>query len=302
MYFEIEDIGLIILLIGAVIIPIIIKIVLSLRRPKNEINFDEFEDTSKIKVRDNTEKEDIKHEANVMSKVYSEAFQNSLNQNSGIGILSHLDALEQVEKAQQDIENFKIVDSIEAEEEQVYEKVPIHELRQNGNNMEIELFKKWARGIFGCLKIGKEEQLNVVKEFITDELYSKYFLQAKAFEKDGIEFVTEDLLIKNCNIYDYGRSLDKEEIKVLIEADMKEYIIRKQDKKVLRGNNQNYITKKVLLTFVKKESVDKEGLTTTNCPNCGAPTHQTDLGRCQACGTIILPIRYNWTLIKFETM
>lgn len=127
-------------------------------------------------------------------------------------------------------------------------------------------------------------------------------MQAKAFEKDGIELITEDLLIKNCNIYDYGRSLDKEEIKVLIEATMKEYIINTQDRKVLRGNNKDYLNKKVLLTFVKRESTVQEGLTITNCPNCGAPTHQTELGKCQACGTIILPIRYNWTLTKFETM
>lgn len=40
--------------------------------------------------------------------------------------------------------------------------------------------------------------------------------------KDGLEFVTEDLVIEKCSLYDYGKSLTKEEIKILIDANMKD--------------------------------------------------------------------------------
>ena len=269
-------------------------------KARKKINFDEFEDISKIKERDQKEKEDILHETMVLDKVYTETYMNS-DKYAGSTILAHLDALDAKEKAKQDLEDFKMLDQVEVEKEGVYEQVPISALREAGNTMEIELFKKWARGIFGCIKIGTEEQLSVVKDFMTEDLYSKFFMQAKAFENDGVTFVTEDIIINSCDIYDYGRSLDKEEIKVLIDANMKEYIIKNSDHKIIRGNNKKYNNKKVLMTFLKRESEEPEGLE-NNCPNCGTAVNQTELGKCRYCGTIILPIRYNWTLTKFETM
>lgn len=77
--------------------------------------------------------------------------------------------------------------------------------------------------------------------------------------------------------------------------------MKKSDKSILRGNKHKFNNKKVLMTFVKKKSEEQEGII-QNCPNCGTALSQVELGKCRYCGTIILPIRYNWTLTKFETM
>ena len=272
----------------------------SRRKSKNKIKFDEFENISKIKQRERSEEEDIYYESAVISKVYKDAYDKSVSI-YGDDTYAEADANRAVERAKKDFENFKFLDSVEVEKESVYEQIPIQLLKEKGNNMEIELFKKWARGIFGCIKIGTEEQLEVVKSFMADNLYSKFVMQAKAFERDGVSFITEDLVINNCFIYDYGSSLDKEEIKVLIEANMKEYIIRNSDNVVLKGSKDKFHEKKVIMTFLKRDSKDLEGMI-TNCPNCGTATSQVELGKCKYCGTIILPIRYNWVLTKFETM
>lgn len=292
---------LLIIVAAGVLISFLIKLFILIRnRNRNDINFDEFQDTEKIKERQERDEDQIYHEANVISKVYRDAFTQNAS-NSITAVFAPLAAQEAAEEAQKNLNDFKLMDAVEVDEEGINEGTPIHNIKENGNDIEIELYKKWARGIFGCIKYGTPKQLEVVKAFMSDELYSKFFLQEKAFERDGLSFVTEDLVIKKCSIYDYARSLDKEEIKVLIEANMKEYIIEKHTKKVLRGDKNLFSTKKVLMTFVKKESEEKEGLI-PNCPNCGTAVSQTELGKCKYCGTIILPIRYNWTLTKFETM
>ena len=125
--------------------------------------------------------------------------------------------------------------------------------------------------------------------------------QTKQFEQDGLDFVTEELMIMDCKLLEYGNWLEKEEIKVLIKAKMKEYIIQKSTNKILRGNNKNFYEKEIVMTFLKQNAEDKEGFM-SNCPNCGAETTQTTLGRCRYCDTLVFPIRYNWTLIRFETM
>ena len=119
-------------------------------------------------------------------------------------------------------------------------------MKENGYDFDIELFKKWSRQIFGCIKLGTEEQLEVVKNFISEELYDKLEYQRMQFAKDGLEFVTEDLLIEKCKLYDYGKSMSKEELKILINASMKEYIIQKSTNEIIRGSNSNFIIKILL--------------------------------------------------------
>ena len=299
---DFESLFVLMVLLGLLAATIVIRIIYFFKnRRKRQIDFDEFQDTEKIKGRDVVNEEEMKHEEKAIDEAYKmayvEASAKSLNP-----ITAHFAALDAAQQAKESLNDFKLLDAVDVDEEGVNEGTPIHNLKENGNNIEIELFKRWARGIFGCIKIGTEQQLKVVKDFMTDDLYSKFYMQAKAFEKDGIRFVTEELIVNKCAIYDYGRSLDKEEIKVLIDANMKEYIMNIQDQKVLRGSKDNYSNKRVLMTFQKKESDEPEGATMKNCPNCGSPISKIALGKCGSCGTVLLPIRYNWTLTKFETM
>ena len=202
-------------------------------------------------------------------------------------------------KARKDFYNFDLIDSVEIDDESIKEGVPINAIKETEKDLDIELFKKWSRQIFGCVKIGKDEQLKVIRNFISDDLYDKFIFQMKQFEKDGLEFVTEDLLIKDCKIYDYRKSLNKEEIIVYIDSKMKEYIIRKSDNEIIKGNKDRFYNKKILMTFEKKQKPEKEGII-HNCPNCGGTLDQPEFGKCRYCSTLIFPIRYNWTLTKFE--
>lgn len=56
------------------------------------------------------------------------------------------------------------------------------------------------------------------------------------------------------------------------------------------------------MTFHKKnDHLEQEGFL-GSCPNCGAPISQIEFGKCKYCGTVVVPIRYNWVLVKFETI
>ena len=285
------------------------------KKKKKEINFDEFSNINEIKAQEQKEKEQMEHESAVLSHVFNETYNKSIDNAmydkdgkyrpdrlTDYDIAkAYSQASKETEKARQDLENFQFLDSVKSEKETFKEGSKINALKENGYNFDIDLFKKWCVQIFGCIKIGSVQQLNVVKNFISDPLFQKYEIQAKNFAKDGLEFVTEDLIVENCYIYDYGRGISSEEIKVLINASMKEYIIRKSTGEVLRGDKENSYEKNVIMTFEKKNSNNPEGAL-TNCPSCGAPLSQTTFGRCSYCHTLLLPIRYNWTLTKFETL
>lgn len=270
------------------------------KKRKNKIDFDEFDVVEKIKKQDIKDKQKIEYEAQVLNKVYHDTY-NKYNTSDSLGLTAYIKAQEAIEKAKKDFYNFEVLDSVEIEKESIKEAGSIRALKENGNTFDVELFKKWARQICGCIKLGTDKQLKVVKNCVSDELYTRFLFQIREFEKDGLEFRTEDFMIENSKLLDYGKRLGQEEIQIFIDAKMKEYIVRKNDDTVVRGDRNKYFNKKIIMTFIKKQETDEEGLM-HNCPNCGAQITQTDFGNCRYCQTLIFPIRYNWTLVKFETI
>ena len=308
--------------IFVVVVTIVIEIINIFKNKKDKsIKFDEFDDIDEVRKQEEKEKEEMEYEYNVLRKVYLDTYNKTLREMDQDQTLEDIEynrykedeipffekiiaegaANDAVEKARKDLADFRLLDSVDYDKEDVTEGNQISALRENGNNFETDLFKKWSLEIFKCIKSKNEEVLETVKNFMTEELYSKLIYQRKQFEKDGLEFITEDLRIQKCVLYDYSRSMSKEELKVRIDVAMKEYIIRKSDNTVVRGDREKSYNKNIIMTFVKRNVEDYEGLL-HNCPNCGAEVSQTEFGRCKYCNTLIFPIRYNWTLTNYEAM
>lgn len=284
---------------------ILIAIITAIRRhiykkklAKREMKFDEFDDFEASLKQEEHEKKQLLIDWEILNRVTNEA-------NMKIALSEteqeYSEAKETLERVEKDIENFRFLDSVEVEEDKIYEGSTITAIKENGINIDTKLFKKWCKEILKCIKSGTEEELKAVRYFMTEEMYDKLVDQKRKFKQDGLEFVTDELMIKDCKLIEYGNWLGKEEIKVLIKARMKEYIIQKNTNVILRGNNKKFNEKDIIMTFLKQNLNEEEGFI-TNCPNCGAETTQTSLGKCRYCDTLVFPIRYNWVLTKFETM
>lgn len=216
-------------------------------KPDNEkknIRFNEFDDIEEIQKQEMKEKKEIQYETQVLKKVYSDEYNRSIkesykknynnnyyNKRDSISVFDKIkannSAIDAIGKAKKDLQDFRIMDSVYHNNDNVAEGNQINALRENGNKFEIDLFKNWSLQIFRCIKSKENNVLVIVKNFMTEELYNKLEYQKKQFAKDGLEFITEDLRIQKCILYDYSRSMSKEELKVRINATMKEYIIKK---------------------------------------------------------------------------
>lgn len=283
-------------------IPFIIKQLnknsISKKVSKKNIKFDEFDDIEKVLQQEKHEKEQMLIDLEILNKVSKEANRRA----SAIDTPeAYAQARREIEQAEKDIKNFRFLDSVEIEEDKICEGPTIAAIKESQSNFNTDLFKKWCIGIFRCIKSGTKQELEAVKHFVNESMYNRLIHQIEKFEKDGLEFITEDLLIKDCSFLDYSNWLEKEEIKISIKAKMKEYILQKSTNKVLRGNNKKSYEKEIIMTFLKHNTEDSQGFM-NNCPNCGGQLAQTELGKCKYCNTLVFPIRYNWTLTKFETM
>ena len=278
-------------------IPKIITSIKMSKRQKN-INFDEFSDIENVYNQEQKYRENLEHEYTVLEKIYRDSFRDENND----GIIDNIHEVnDNIKEAKENLYNFKVLDSVKVKKQKIVEGAKLDDIKQNQKDFDLELFKNWSMQIFSLIKIGNEKELEVIKKVMTNQMYNNFVEQLKEFENDGLKFITEDLNIKDVSLYDYRKAMSKEEIQILVTAKMKEYIIDKNTDTVLRGNRKKSYEKKVLMTFLKQNKEDEEGFI-TNCPNCSAATTQVQFGKCEYCGTLVFPIRYNWTLIKFETI
>ena len=60
------------------------------------------------------------------------------------------------------------------------------------------------------------------------------------------------------------------------------------------------------MTFNRKHGVKTEigrsNKSTTNCPNCGAPTEITSAGQCEYCGSVITTGEHDWVLSDIRSV
>ena len=247
---------------------------------KNKLNISEFENFDKIK-QEELEREQLENEWEFIEDVYNQKYPND------------------PQKVKEKINSIKIMDNFEPEKTELVDGTQVRKILEKNQNFDVNLFKKWSSNIFEYIQLGNVEELKLIKSSMSDVLYDKRILQLQSFEKDGLEIKRDSLLVKDVKIYDYYSSGNEEKIKIYIKADLKEYIINKNNKKVLRGNKKKIVEKQYILTFKKIDINEAIGFI-NNCPNCGGSIIDNEFGRCKYCGSLINPIRYNWFLEKIE--
>ena len=87
---------------------------------------------------------------------------------------------------------------------------------------------------------------------------------------------------------------------------MNDYIIDATTKQVIQGDKNKDWVMKYKMTFARKKGVKTQRGTsnksTTNCPNCGAPTDITSSGQCEYCGSVITTGEHDWVLVNIESL
>ena len=162
-------------------------------------------------------------------------------------------------------------------------------------------FTGWAREVF--MKIQQAwttKDWTVIRPFESETLFNQHNQQLNEYINLGKTNVIEKIAIKHCSLVSFSQDGDKEVLVVRLNAVMRDYVIDDATKKVLESDPNLDWYRKYLMTFNRKAGVKtQEGLSnlsTTNCPNCGAPTEITSAGKCPYCGSIITTGEHDWVL------
>lgn len=181
------------------------------------------------------------------------------------------------------------------------------QIRQIDPEFSSDNFLAWSREVF--LKIQQawtDRNWKVIRPFESNELFATHNSQLNEYIKNHKINVVEKINISNATLREFRQDGDKEVLVVELHAVMRDYVIDEKTKKVLESNPNKDWYMKYLMTFNRKKGVlTKAGTSnksTTNCPNCGAPTEITSSGQCEYCDSVITTGEHDWVLSDIHSI
>ena len=178
-------------------------------------------------------------------------------------------------------------------------------IRETDPEFSEEKFLSWAKDVFIKLQAAwTARDWKIIRPFESNELFEQHNAQLQEYINNNRINVIERVSVESAELMGHRVDGDKEIIEVYLKAVMKDYIIDATTKNVVEGNKDTDWHMKYKLTFARKNGVKTHAGTsnksTTNCPNCGAPTEITSAGQCEYCGSVITTGEHDFVLISLE--
>ena len=196
------------------------------------------------------------------------------------------------QQVQQQVQNDIVMDYTESVAAQVRESDP---------DFSAEKFLGWSQEVF--MKIQEAwttRDWKVIRPFESENLFNAHKQQLDEYIRMNKINVIEKVGIKHCSLKSYTVDGDKEVMVVALNAILRDYVVDATTRNVLESDPNRDWYMKYEMTFNRKVGVKTRpglsNMSTTNCPNCGAPTEITSSGQCPYCGSVITNGEHDWVL------
>ncbi len=174
-------------------------------------------------------------------------------------------------------------------------------------NFSADKFTAWAREVF--MKIQEAwsaRDWKPIRPFESEELFSQHNAQLNEYIRGNKINIIEKIAIKRCTLKEFHIDGDKEVLTIYLFAIMRDYVIDATTRQVLESDPNRDWYMKYEMVFNRKVGVKTHAGTsnksTTNCPNCGAPTEITSSGQCEYCGSVITTGEHDWVLTDIHAI
>ena len=168
---------------------------------------------------------------------------------------------------------------VSAEEYELYDIKNVEEFKTQLYKMFYDIEIAWMNFDYGTLK-----------ELCTDELYNTYKSQLDTYKVKHQKNIMEDITRIKVRPYKFTATKNLLTARVIIEIEMKDYIIDETNNQVVSGNKTTIYNNTYDFTFVRNIHYIRE-----KCPNCGhdLKEHQGTI-KCPYCRSILVNYDDKW--------
>lgn len=180
------------------------------------------------------------------------------------------------------------------------ENLVVQNIKEKDPDFSADNFKTFASEVWLTLQEAWESKSwQKVRPFESNALFNVHNRQLQEYiDRKKTNFM-EMQNIRNVCIARYRSDGDYEIVSVKLDASLLDYVVDDESGRILEGSKTQHVHRSYILEFIRKnglKTVESEGTSVTNCPNCGAPTEVTSSGQCEFCKSIITKGDYGWVL------
>lgn len=228
-----------------------------------------------------------------------------------IGVIIHFVYRKHGKKINKVLNELKDITEANINEETNYNRrsqnAIISEIQTIDPNFSSDKFLSWSREVFVKIQQAwSERNWKIIRPFESEELFSQHNMQLEEYIKNGKINKIEKININHSSLANFRVDGDKEVLEVELHVIMRDYVVDEKTNKVLESDPNKDWHMKYIMTFNRKHGVKTEAgrsnKSTTNCPNCGAPTEITSAGQCEYCGSVITTGEHDWVLSDIRTI
>ena len=194
---------------------------------------------------------------------------------------------------------FSDITSVDSVFEDVSEKVTKIDPNFSESN-----FITFANDVFVKIQTAwSKRDWKVIRPFESNELFSVHNMQLQEYIDNKKINKIEKIALLNTMLLDFSQEGGKDVLVVRLTARFKDYVVDEVTNKVLESDPNTLWTLTYDMTFTRTTGVltkINQKKSTTNCPNCGAPTEITSAGMCEYCNSVITTGNHDWVLSDYK--
>lgn len=142
-----------------------------------------------------------------------------------------------------------------------------------------------------------DNNMESVKNYLSDEVYERYKSMTDKYIKDGYTRIFDEMNVKSTEILDINKDNEYINVNVKLISRYMDYYLD-SDGNYVSGNNTRRIEKTHYITFTKKIN-SKTLKSLVRCPSCG---HNVDINKsliCEYCDNIFNINEYDYVISSY---
>lgn len=178
-------------------------------------------------------------------------------------------------------------------------------LNQHDPEFSSEKFIAWSSEVFITLQQAwTKKDWKAIRPFEAEPLFRQHQMQLQEYIDQKKTNIISNICITGSYLSNYEVNGDYEYLTVHMSVNMNDYIRDDESGNILERNpNEKYYSDYDLVymrTLGVMTNAEKSNRSTTNCPNCGAPTQITSAGECEYCHSVITTGDHDWVLCQLN--
>lgn len=166
-------------------------------------------------------------------------------------------------------------------------------------------FIEWSNEVFITLQQAwTKKDWKIIRPFECESLFRQHQLQLQEYIDQKKVNIVSNICITSSSISSFTSDEQYDYLTVKMSVNMHDYIMDEETKKIIeRDPNETYYSNYELVymrSIGVTTNASTSNMSTTNCPNCGAPTQITSAGECEYCHSVITTGQHDWVLCQLK--